>query len=371
MERKINWYSGCYDEIELVYDKANENENIAATLMELETMALQEAEESCVMLKIGDTPITREMFHQMSEQDKEMVMYCLSGAGLQEFVPSMTEGKITVTFSPHIQRVLGCTMFSVLNRLEKLDGAFNVMFPKATLELRVPLGAKKGMMKCEMLIMQLYPWLSIMETSTNTVSSTLNVQPQTESKTSVVEQKPVEHETEKKVLLPLVQNKTNPQPDVVEQSADKYIGKTIDGKYEVLKLIGRSGFYTTYLVKSIHVNKAWAMKVCDKKNRHYSPAMRETILTEPYMMQMLNHPAIPKVVDIIEDEDSIFVIGDYIEGETLETIVRMYGAQPADKVIEWGKQMCGTLGYLHSQNPPAYIQRYETGKRNLEIGRDH
>lgn len=145
-------------------------------------MALQEAEESCKMLKMGDTPITREMFLQMSEQDKETVMYYLSGAGLQEFVPSMTEGKITVTFSPHIQRVLGCTMFSVLNRLEKLDGAFNVMFPKATLELRVPLGSEKGMMKCEMLIMQLYPWLSITEASTNTVSSTLNIQPQTETK---------------------------------------------------------------------------------------------------------------------------------------------------------------------------------------------
>lgn len=115
--------------------------------MELEAMALQEAEESCGMLKMGDKPITREMFLEMGEQDKETVMYYLSGAGLQEFVPSMTEGKITVTFTPHIQRVLGCTMFSVLNRLEKLDGAFNVMFPKATLELRVPLGAKKGMMK--------------------------------------------------------------------------------------------------------------------------------------------------------------------------------------------------------------------------------
>ena len=198
MERKINWYSGCHDEIELVYDKANENESIAATLLELETMALQEAEESCGMLKMGDSPITREMFLQMGEQDKEMVMYYLSGAGLQEFVPSMTEGKITVTFSPHIQRVLGCTMFSVLNRLEKLDGAFNVMFPKATLELRVPLGAKKGMMKCEMLVMQLYPWLSITETSTNTVSSTLDVQPQAETKASVVEQKPTELKTEKK-----------------------------------------------------------------------------------------------------------------------------------------------------------------------------
>ncbi len=193
MERKINWYSGCHDEIELVYDKANENENIAATLMELETMALQEAEENCGMLKMEDNPITRDMFLQMSEQDKETVMYYLSGAGLQEFAPSMTEGKITVTFTPHIQRVLGCTMFSVLNRLEKLDGAFNVRFPKATLELRVPLGGKKGMMKCEMLIMQLYPWLSITETSTNTVSSTLNVQPQTETKAPVAEQK-----TEKK-----------------------------------------------------------------------------------------------------------------------------------------------------------------------------
>ena len=154
------------------------------------------------------------------------------------------------------------------------------------------------------------------------------------------------------VLLPLVENKTKPQSDVVEQPADKYIGKTVDGKYEVLKLIGRGGFYTTYLVRNIHVNKTWAMKVCDKKNRHYSPSIRENILTEPYMMQKLDHPAIPKVVDIIEDEDSIFIIRDYIEGETLETIVRMYGAQPADKVIEWGKQMCSALGYLHSQNPP-------------------
>lgn len=154
------------------------------------------------------------------------------------------------------------------------------------------------------------------------------------------------------VLLPLVENKTKPQSEAVEQPVDKYIGKTIDAKYEVLKLIARGGFYTTYLVKDVRVNKAWAMKVCDKKSRHYSLAIRENILTEPYMMQKLDHPAIPKVIDIIEDEDSIFIVRDYIEGETLETIVKMYGAQPADKVIEWGKQMCSALGYLHSQNPP-------------------
>lgn len=198
MERKINWRSGRYDEIELVYDKAEMNKNIAGILSELETMALTEAEESCGMLKMDDVPITRETFLAMNEQDKETVIYYLSCVGLQEFAPSMTDGKITVTFSPDIQRVLGCTMFSVLHRLEKLDGAFNTIFPKATLELRVPLGAKKGMLKCEMLIAQLYPWLSIKETSINTVSSTLNVQPKSEPKESVVERKSAEQKAEKK-----------------------------------------------------------------------------------------------------------------------------------------------------------------------------
>ncbi len=177
MERKISWYSCCHDEIELVYEKAQQNESIASTLSELETMALCEAEENCSMLKIGDESITKEMFLKMSEQDKERVMYYLSGAGLQEFVPSRSDGKISVTFTPYVHNVLGCTMFSVLNRLEKLDGAFNVFCPEATLELRVPLGAGKGMVKFEMLIMQLYPWLSVTETPINTVSSPLNSEP--------------------------------------------------------------------------------------------------------------------------------------------------------------------------------------------------
>ena len=113
MERKINWYSGCHDEIELVYDKANEDENIAAALMELEKMALREAEENYGMVKMGDKPITHEMFLEMSEEGKEIVMYYLSNAGLQEFVPSMTEGKITVTFTPHIQQVLGLSLIHI------------------------------------------------------------------------------------------------------------------------------------------------------------------------------------------------------------------------------------------------------------------
>ena len=172
MERKIEWVTGCHDEIELVYEKGEQNDNIGSLLSELEQMALREAEESCGLLSMNGKPITREMVLNMSEKDKEIIMYHLSGAGLMEFNPSMSEPKIIVKFSPQIQNVLGCTLFSVLNRIEKIDGAYNVVrFPKATLELQLPLGGRKGMIKWEMLIMQLYPWLSVSEVASNLIAA--------------------------------------------------------------------------------------------------------------------------------------------------------------------------------------------------------
>lgn len=134
-------------------------------------------------------------------RDRENIMFALSGVGLEEFIPSIDKSRITVTFSPQIQSVLGCTMFSVLNRLEKLDGAFNIICPKTTLELRVPLGAKKGMMKCEMLIMMLYPWLSVTETSSDKPSSPLNAPPAEKTPEPSTQKEPARKTPEKKVGL--------------------------------------------------------------------------------------------------------------------------------------------------------------------------
>lgn len=156
------------------------------------------------------------------------------------------------------------------------------------------------------------------------------------------------------VLLPLVQNKTNTSDKAFQQEEkqDKYLGTVVGGKYSVIKLIGRGGFYSTYIVQDIKSNKRWAMKLCDKTNRNYSPAIRENILQEPHIMMKLNHPAIPKVVDIGENDESIFIVREYIEGVTLESVVRECGAQPADKVIKWSKELCDMLSYLHNLKPP-------------------
>ena len=166
MERKINWTSGRLDEIELVYEKALAGEGTAGALEELEEQALSEARACCGALKTKGGPLTPEEFDRFTPVQREEAICLLGGLGLSELKADPAEGAITVRFSPVIQSVLGCTVFQLLNRLEKLDGGFHLLVSdRAKLNLLVPLGGKKGLFRWEMLILELYPWLSVHESS--------------------------------------------------------------------------------------------------------------------------------------------------------------------------------------------------------------
>lgn len=146
--------------------------------------------------------------------------------------------------------------------------------------------------------------------------------------------------------------KNEPVKNIENVQKDKYIGTTIAYKYSVIKLLGEGGFFKTYLVEDRRFKKKWAMKICDKKHKNYNVYVKDAILQEPYMMKKLSHPTIPVVVDIWEDNDSIFIIREYVEGQSLKQIVNDFGAQPEEMVIEWAKELCGMLSYLHNQTPP-------------------
>ena len=131
------------------------------------------------------------------------------------------------------------------------------------------------------------------------------------------------------------------------------IGSIIDGKYEILTEIGRGGMSVVYLAMDTHLNKQWAVKEIRKKSKgKMDEIIVNSLLAEANLMKRLDHPALPRIVDIIDNGVTIFVVMDYIEGETLDKVVKEFGAQPEDLVIEWAKQLCDALSYLHSQKPP-------------------
>ncbi|MDO4453841.1 MAG: protein kinase [Eubacteriales bacterium] len=130
------------------------------------------------------------------------------------------------------------------------------------------------------------------------------------------------------------------------------IGSVLDGKYKILNQIGTGGMSTVYLAMNEKVNRQWAVKEI-KKDRPYNFAlMKQGILREMEMLRTLYHPMIPRICDVIEKSDAIFIVMDYIEGRTLGKLVEEEGAQEERYIIAWAKQLCQVLAYLHSRIPP-------------------
>lgn len=141
----------------------------------------------------------------------------------------------------------------------------------------------------------------------------------------------------------------------------------VDGKYEILKEIGHGGMSTVYLAMDKNLNKQWAVKEIRKRgNDKNDQAVVNSLLVEAGLMKKLDHPALPRIVDIINSEETICIIMDYIEGETLEKILEKYGAQPEEVVVEWAMQLCDVLMYLHAQKPPIIYRDMKPGNIMLK-----
>lgn len=135
--------------------------------------------------------------------------------------------------------------------------------------------------------------------------------------------------------------------------AETAIGSVIDGKYKIQKQIGKGGMSRVYLAVDLRLKKQWAVKEVRKYgSEKHSEIMVQSLLTEAEIMKRLDHPALPRIVDIIEDSRRIFIVMDYIEGQSMDRVVREQGAQAEADVLRWGRQICDALIYLHSQDPP-------------------
>lgn len=124
-------------------------------------------------------------------------------------------------------------------------------------------------------------------------------------------------------------------------------GYILDGKYEVIKTLGQGGMSTVYLCKNIRLGNLWAIKEVKKDMKG-----QMDFLAEPNILKNLSHHGIPRVVDIFGQEDNLYIVEDYIEGETLQNYIKKNGNINPEKICNIAISICDIIGYLHSFNPP-------------------
>lgn len=129
------------------------------------------------------------------------------------------------------------------------------------------------------------------------------------------------------------------------------IGTLVDGKYKILNKVGQGGMSVVYLAMNEKANKQWAIKEVRKDGVKDFEVVKQSLVAETDMLKKLSHPSLPSIVDVIEDESTFLIVMDYIQGNPLSRALEEYGAQPQEQVIEWAKQLCDVLGYLHTRTP--------------------
>ncbi len=129
-------------------------------------------------------------------------------------------------------------------------------------------------------------------------------------------------------------------------------GTVLDGKYEIWKEVGRGGMSIVYLARDNRLNKQWAVKEMKNDGSKSTQTLLKGLEREANILKNVDHPVLPRIVDIINQEGTIYVVMDFIEGTTISDRLKKEGAQPQELVVEWGLQLASALDYLHNMNPP-------------------
>ncbi|BCL82373.1 serine/threonine protein kinase [Ktedonobacteria bacterium brp13] len=84
----------------------------------------------------------------------------------------------------------------------------------------------------------------------------------------------------------------------------------------------------------------------------------------------LNHPNLPTLEYFFEERehDRYFLVMEYIDGDTLENYLEHKRSPfPERRVLEWARQLCDVMLYLHSQRPPIIFRDMKPG--NIMLSR--
>ena len=155
-----------------------------------------------------------------------------------------------------------------------------------------------------------------------------------------------------------------------------------NGKYELMKFLGKGGFGITYLGRHILLNKYVAIKEYFPKDNFRresngtqvsysdkSVARRniEKFLKEAKTMAELNHEGVVKVNDVFEENNTAYYVMDYIEGKSLAEQLPIAQEQALAYIKQAAEalQYVHTKGILHLDIKPANIMINQSGKAVL------
>ena len=137
--------------------------------------------------------------------------------------------------------------------------------------------------------------------------------------------------------------------EVLQTTSDPHVGETLAGKYLIEELIKSGGMGSVYRGKHILMDKRVAIKVL-RPSLAMDDAVVARFSREAKAASRISHPHAVNVTDFGESENGVvFLVMEYLDGQTLKEIIKKEGAMPLDRTIEIVRQVSGALDAAHEQ----------------------
>ncbi len=130
---------------------------------------------------------------------------------------------------------------------------------------------------------------------------------------------------------------------------DRYIGKLLDNRYEILERVGTGGMAVVYKGKDHRLNRLVAIKIL-KEDLAQDAEFRRRFHEESQAVAMLSHPNIMAVYDVSRSDDIDFIVMELLDGITLKQYMQQKGGKLSWKEsLHFITQIMKALSHAHSR----------------------
>src|SRR5271156_3840810 len=129
------------------------------------------------------------------------------------------------------------------------------------------------------------------------------------------------------------------------RNADPLVGRTLAARYRLVRRIGTGGMGVVYLARHVMIDRLSAIKIL-RQDLGLSPAHRERFLREARAVNRINHPNIVEINDFGEDGPIVFLVMEYVEGESLMAAVER-GPMDCRRALAIALQIGSSLARAH------------------------
>jgi serine/threonine-protein kinase len=129
------------------------------------------------------------------------------------------------------------------------------------------------------------------------------------------------------------------------RDADPFVGRTLAARYRLVRKLGAGGMAVVYLARHVMIERLSAIKIL-RHDLGLNPAHRERFYREARAVNRINHPNIVEITDFGDDGGLVFLVMEYVDGESLHAVLKR-GRLPWQRAVDVAKQVASALARAH------------------------